>query len=83
MIHAGIIVMMIGELITGLYQVESTMQIYIGESENKVTQAGSSDCTSYKISTALFSPLSSCGAPDSTRLLKACETTVPFIIVHI
>jgi hypothetical protein len=39
LIHAGIIVMMLGELITGLYAVEGQIIIPIGGTENKVVDA--------------------------------------------
>ena len=39
LIHAGIIVMMLGELVTGLYAVEGQMVIQIGETGNTVIDA--------------------------------------------
>jgi hypothetical protein len=43
LIHAGIIVMMFGELITGLYAVEGQMFLKIGESGNTVIHSGKSE----------------------------------------
>jgi hypothetical protein len=43
LIHAGIIVMMFGELITGLYAIEGQMVIQIGESGNTVIDARNSE----------------------------------------
>jgi len=39
LIHAGIIVMMLGELVTGLYQVEGQMIIQIGQTVNTIIHA--------------------------------------------
>lgn len=43
LIHAGLIVMMVGELVTGLYAVEGNMIIKIGEAGSTVIHAGQSE----------------------------------------
>src|SRR5215204_1526866 len=43
LIHIGIIVMMLGEFVTGLYAVEGSMIIYTGQSSNTVIHPGQSE----------------------------------------
>lgn len=43
LIHAGLIVMMLGELVTGLYAVEGQMVIQVGKTENTVIHPGQSE----------------------------------------
>jgi hypothetical protein len=43
LIHSGLIVIMLGEVITGLCAVEGTMEIRIGQSTNVVTHSGTAD----------------------------------------
>ena len=43
LIHAGLIVMMIGEVVTGVYQIERNMVIKVGETASTVVQPGKTE----------------------------------------